>query len=175
VAEVKKFKRTLVTNGKANYWQFGQYGGPGIIYRLGDEVGRQLAQAGPRPERAVGGPCLRAGTRRPLRGLHRLPGRQVPLLDGAAEPVRPDHHHGGPESPFPSYPSNAADLGTASTIVLGHLFPREAARYANWARAFGDSRLWAGIHFKSDIEAGHAIGRGVAEKVIERAKTDGAQ
>ena len=34
------------------------------------------------------------------------------------------------------------------------------------------TRLWAGIRFKSDIDAGFAIGRGVGQKVIERAKPD---
>jgi len=41
------------------------------------------------------------------------------------------------------------------------------------AQEFGESRLWAGIHFRSDIESGFAIGRGVGQKVIERAKADG--
>jgi len=59
--------------------------------------------------------------------------------------------------------------------LLGHLFPREAARYREWAKEFGESRLWAGIHFRSDIEAGWEIGRGVGEAVVERAKRDGAE
>jgi hypothetical protein len=28
------------------YWQFGQYGGPGLLHRLSDEVGRRLAELG---------------------------------------------------------------------------------------------------------------------------------
>jgi hypothetical protein len=46
IAEVKNFKRTPVTNGKVFYWQFGQYGGPGLLHRLSDEVGRRLAEPG---------------------------------------------------------------------------------------------------------------------------------
>jgi hypothetical protein len=46
IAEVKHFKRTPVTNAKALYWQFGQYGGPGLLYRLSDEIGQRLAEAG---------------------------------------------------------------------------------------------------------------------------------
>ena len=42
IAEVKNVKRTPVTNAKAFYWQFGQYGGPGLTYRLSDEIGRRL-------------------------------------------------------------------------------------------------------------------------------------
>ena len=79
-----------------------------------------------------------------------------------------------PTPNFPSYVSNAATLGMAPALVLGHLFPREANRYLGWAQEFGESRLWAGIHCRSDIEAGYAIGRAVAQKVIERAKADGA-
>ena len=79
-----------------------------------------------------------------------------------------------PNPNFPSYVSNAATLGMAPALVLGHLFPRQAERYLGWAQEFGESRLWAGIHFRSDIEAGYAIGRAVAQKVIERAKADGA-
>src|SRR5215510_2562690 len=33
IAEVKNFKRTPVTNSKVFYWQFGQYGGPGVLHR----------------------------------------------------------------------------------------------------------------------------------------------
>jgi len=37
-----------------------------------------------------------------------------------------------------------------------------------------ESRFWAGIHFCSDLTAGLALGRSVAQLVIEqRAKTDG--
>ena len=46
IAEVKNFKRTPVTNAKAFYWQYGQYGGAGLLYRLSDEIGRELAEAG---------------------------------------------------------------------------------------------------------------------------------
>jgi membrane-associated phospholipid phosphatase len=38
----------------------------------------------------------------------------------------------------------------------------------------GQSRLWAGIHFRSDIETGLALGRGVTKLVINRVRNDGA-
>jgi PAP2 superfamily len=175
VAEVKNFKRTPVTNGKASYWQFGQYGGAGITYRLGEEIGRQLAETeldrnAPRAARAyalvyVG--HYEAYVASQDAKFHYWTARPNQFDPTIATMV--------PNPPFPSYPSNAAALGTASTLVLGRLFPREAARYAGWAKEFGELRLWAGIHFRSDIEAGYAIGRGVAGKVIERAASDGAQ
>jgi PAP2 superfamily len=175
IAEVRNFKRTPVTNSKALYWQFGQYGGAGLIYRLGEETGRQLGQAGldrnaPRAARAYALVHLahyEAYVASQDAKFHYWTGRPNQFDPTIITVV--------PNPPFPSYPSNAAAVGMASTLVLGHLFPGDAARYQAWAREFGDSRLWAGIHFRSDLEAGYAIGRGVAEKVIERARADGAQ
>ena len=39
----------------------------------------------------------------------------------------------------------------------------------------GDSRIWGGIHFPMDNEAGNALGRAVAGVFIEWAKKDGSQ
>ena len=80
-----------------------------------------------------------------------------------------------PTPNHPSYPSNAAAVGMAATLVLGHLFPPQAERYLGWAREFGESRLWAGIHFRSDIEVGWELGRRVGAAFVERAKHDGAE
>jgi hypothetical protein len=38
-----------------------------------------------------------------------------------------------------------------------------------------ESRIWAGIHYRSDTVAGAALGRAVANKVIDRARKDGSQ
>jgi hypothetical protein len=38
----------------------------------------------------------------------------------------------------------------------------------------GQKRIGAGIHYRSDIVAGRALGRAVAEKVIARAQQDGS-
>jgi len=48
-----------------------------------------------------------------------------------------------------------------------------AARYGPLQK--GESRLWAGIHFQSDVEAGWEMGRRVGAAFIERAKHDGAE
>jgi membrane-associated phospholipid phosphatase len=39
----------------------------------------------------------------------------------------------------------------------------------------GMSRLWGGIHFPSDIRVGLALGRAVAQRVVERAQDDGSR
>jgi hypothetical protein len=63
----------------------------------------------------------------------------------------------------------------APALVLGHLFPSEAERYLDWAKEFGESRLWAGIYFRSDLDAGWETGRRIGAAVCERAKRDGAE
>jgi len=65
-------------------------------------------------------------------------------------------------------------LGGPATI-LGYLFPRDAAALDALAAEAAESRVWAGIHYRSDIVAGRALGRVVAEKVIARARQDGSQ
>ena len=80
--------------------------------------------------------------------------------------------------PTPNHPSYPAAHGCGSgaiAAVMAYLFPREADSITAKADEMAWSRLWAGIHYRSDIEAGLALGRSVAQVVIERAKSDGAQ
>jgi hypothetical protein len=175
IAEVKNFKRTPVTNAKALYWQFGQYGGPGLLYRLSDEIGRQLAEAG------LDGNAPRAARAYALvYAAHYdayIASQDAKYHYWTARPNQfdPSITTVVPTPNFPGYVSNAATLGMSAALVLGHLFPREANRYLGWAQEFGESRLWAGIHFRSDIEAGWEIGRRVGALFIERAQHDGAE
>ena len=39
--------------------------------------------------------------------------------------------------------------------------------------AGAESAIWAGIHFRSDLEAGIAIGESIARLLIDRIRTDG--
>jgi membrane-associated phospholipid phosphatase len=80
-----------------------------------------------------------------------------------------------PTPNHPSYPAAHGCLSGAIAAILAHLFPREAASITAKADDNAMSRLWAGIHFPSDIEAGLTLGRRVAELVIDRVRTDGAQ
>lgn len=75
---------------------------------------------------------------------------------------------------FPSYPSNHSTLSTARSEVLAYLFPGRAEFIRAIGKEAGDSRIWAGIHYDMDNRAGVALGKAVAGKFIERAKTDGA-
>jgi hypothetical protein len=68
----------------------------------------------------------------------------------------------------PSYPSNHACMSGTSAYVLGALFPADAARLAAMANEAGESRLYAGIHYRFDKEAGLRIGRQVAALALQR-------
>jgi hypothetical protein len=74
----------------------------------------------------------------------------------------------------PSYPAAHACSSIAITRVLGYVFPRDAADFAKLGERAAESRIWAGIHYRSDIDAGRQVAIGVADKVIARAKQDGA-
>jgi PAP2 superfamily len=74
----------------------------------------------------------------------------------------------------PSYPAAHACLGGAMETILGYLFPRDAAYFTKVADDESWSRLWAGIHFRSDIDIGRALGQQVGGAVIARAKEDGS-
>jgi len=80
-----------------------------------------------------------------------------------------------PNPSHPSYPSAHAMFDGPYAAVLGYLFPRDAAYFTAQAQEAGLSRLAAGIHFRSDIDAGLEIGRAVGQRVIEWAKNDGSQ
>jgi len=39
----------------------------------------------------------------------------------------------------------------------------------------GESRIWAGIHYRTDVMAGLGLGRAVAQRIIDRARQDGSR
>jgi membrane-associated phospholipid phosphatase len=89
-------------------------------------------------------------------------------LDADVKPVFATPNH-------PSYPAAHACSSIAVTRVLGYLFPRDAEAFAALGERAAESRVWAGIHYRSDIVAGRQLAISVADKVIARAKQDGAQ
>lgn len=88
-------------------------------------------------------------------------------LDPALTPLFPAPN-------FPSYPSNHSTFSTARAEVLAYLFPDRAAFIRSLGKEAGDSRIWAGIHFEMDNQAGVALGMNVARKFIAWAGNDGS-
>jgi membrane-associated phospholipid phosphatase len=74
----------------------------------------------------------------------------------------------------PSYPSERAVVAGAASTILSYLFPDHADSFAAKAEEAAQSQLWAGVQYPSDVEAGMALGRAVAEQVITRARSDGS-
>jgi hypothetical protein len=88
-------------------------------------------------------------------------------LDAPVTPLFPTPSH-------PSDPSGHSVVVGATSTVLGARFPRDAACFTRNAEEMAASRLWAGIHVRSDNEAGLALGRSVAQAVLERARVAAA-
>jgi hypothetical protein len=59
---------------------------------------------------------------------------------------------------FPSYTSGHSTFSAAAATVLSYLFPGGATRFEAMREEAGVSRLYGGIHYRSDIEAGKAHG-----------------
>jgi membrane-associated phospholipid phosphatase len=86
-------------------------------------------------------------------------------LDPSLKTLFPTPNH-------PSYPAAHGCLSSAAAGALGLLFPRDAQTLNALADEAGQSRIWAGIHFPTDVRAGLALGRGVAQKVIDQVQSD---
>lgn len=75
----------------------------------------------------------------------------------------------------PSYPSEHAAAAAAAAEILKYAFPIEdAGRFDDLARRAGEARIAAGVAFPSDVEAGAALGREVAARVLAHARSDGS-
>jgi membrane-associated phospholipid phosphatase len=91
----------------------------------------------------------------------------------------------GNTPPDPSYPGAHAVISTAAATVLNSLFPRDRFEFAvtsevlpgversfeNFSAAAEEaavSRIFAGVHFRSDLSAGQQLGRQVAHSVLEK-------
>jgi membrane-associated phospholipid phosphatase len=62
----------------------------------------------------------------------------------------------------PSYPSGHSCMTAAMFGVVADAFPEERARLEAMVDEAGMSRVYGGIHYRFDIEAGRDIGRAAA-------------
>jgi hypothetical protein len=87
-------------------------------------------------------------------------------LDGRIEPLA-----AAGES---SYPDERAVVAGAAGALLSYLFPdAPSGKFDDLVRRAAESRLWAGVAFRSDVTRGLDLGRAVAAVAIERAEADG--
>jgi membrane-associated phospholipid phosphatase len=74
----------------------------------------------------------------------------------------------------PSYPSEHAAIAGAAVGVLTSFFPKQEAKLKAMAAELGQTRLMMGANYRSDIDAGFALGQAVAQKALARAAADGS-
>jgi membrane-associated phospholipid phosphatase len=75
---------------------------------------------------------------------------------------------------FPSYVSGHSTFSAAAAAVLSYLFPDGAADFDAQKEEAALSRLYGGIHYRSDIEVGKDHGKRVAGYALRFAQQDGA-
>jgi hypothetical protein len=67
----------------------------------------------------------------------------------------------------PSYPSNHACISGAMGLVLDARFPDQRGRYFAMGRQAGESRIYAGIHYRIDVDEGLTIAKKIAGRALE--------
>jgi membrane-associated phospholipid phosphatase len=170
--ELKTFERTNMTNLTASYWEY--YGGRAVFEFYTNQVSQKLFE-----HRLDTNPPL-AARAYALQAIA-LYDAFVAIWDAkyAYWEMRPFQLDSSLATVFttpnhPSYPAAHASLAGAMETILGYLFPRDAAHFTKLADDESWSRLWAGIHFRSDIEAGRALGQKVGMAVVTRGDQDGS-
>jgi len=165
LGELKAFPRTPKSNHLAIYWEV--HGGA-RAHSFWNEIARtKLLEHGAAPAMAS----------RALAALN------IAFLDAgiacwdakyAFWYVRPSQFDAELKSLFappnhPSYPAAHGCFSTAAATVLAGLFPRDRDRLLALGREAAEARIWGGIHYRFDVDAGQEIGRRVAAKTLERA------
>jgi membrane-associated phospholipid phosphatase len=75
---------------------------------------------------------------------------------------------------FPSFTSGHSTFSASAAEVLSYLFPSAAGEFHTAKDEAAISRLYGGIHYRSDIEIGKEHGSRVGSYTVSFARTDGA-
>jgi hypothetical protein len=75
---------------------------------------------------------------------------------------------------FPSYTSGHSTFSAAAATVLSYLFPTGAKYFNEQKDEAAISRLYGGIHYRSDIEVGKNHGQRIGAYTVKFAREDGA-
>lgn len=171
MAEVKDFPRTPGTNSQALFWEYGAGGSRNYAY-WNDQLTRKLLEyrMDNNPPRAARAYALESAayfdsfiacwdakyTYWAIRPFQ---------LDPTLTTVFTTPNH-------PRYPSAHSCLSGSAASILAYLFPRDSQGFIDLAEFAGETRIWAGIHVRQDIEVGLALGNTVAGEVINIASGD---
>jgi acid phosphatase (class A) len=67
-----------------------------------------------------------------------------------------------------SYPSGHATMGYTAAAVLANLMPGNAQVILAHTEDYVESRLYCGVHYRSDLRAGQVLGNVLAVKLMEK-------
>jgi hypothetical protein len=81
------------------------------------------------------------------------------MMDPTIITIMPTPNH-------PSYPAGHSTLSEAGAVVLEHYVPEDTAMWEAKAHEAGMSRVWGGIHYMMDHEAGVTMGKAVGLAAI---------
>jgi hypothetical protein len=163
--ELKSFARTPKSNHRAIYWEV--HGGA-RVHTLWNEIARtKLLENGASPATAArvlaalnialadaGTACWDA--------KYTYWYIRPPQLDPELKPLFPAPNH-------PSYPAAHGCYSTAGATVVAGVFQHDRDKLLALGKEAAEARIWAGIHYRFDIDAGQEIGRKVGERALERA------
>jgi membrane-associated phospholipid phosphatase len=163
--ELKAFQRTPKSNHRAIYWEV--HGGA-RAHTLWNEIARaRLMEHGHSPAVAA----------RVMAALNiAMADAGVACWDAkfAFWYIRPPQLDPDLKSLFvppnhPSYPAAHGCFSTAAATVLAGVFPQDRQRMLTLGKEAAEARMWAGIHYRFDIEVGQELGRKVGERTLARA------
>jgi len=75
---------------------------------------------------------------------------------------------------FPSYTSGHSTFSGTAAEVLSYVFPSGAPDFERQKEEASISRLYGGIHYRTDLEVGKAHGKRIGGYSVSFARTDGA-
>ncbi len=75
---------------------------------------------------------------------------------------------------FPAFTSGHSTFSASAATVLSYVFPEKAAELAAMRDEAGISRLYGGIHYRADIDAGKDHGTRIGGYTVRFARQDGA-
>jgi membrane-associated phospholipid phosphatase len=87
------------------------------------------------------------------------PWRADPAIIVVPAVTKPNH---------PSYPSGHSCVSSSAAAILSSFFPEKTAQLDAMVVQAGLSRMYGGIHYRFDIEAGQQLGRSVAGFTIKK-------
>lgn len=167
LAELKSFARTPRTNSIAVYWE--TFGGVRSFQLWNEHASRKILEYGLSQDPAAATYALAAMNIAMHDACIACWDAKFTYWQIRPSQLDPELKTLFPPPNHPSYPAAHGCISTAAAVVLSRLFPGDADTLLAIGKEAADARIYAGIHYRSDIDAGQALGRAVAEKVLARA------